>query len=224
MFDQSQLEQLHSAYDQKKLVEVSGVNSYGEKFSTYGKLVNGYKTQKGVNSKAGILCLELDTLKLPDGVEVKPKVIYTTKYRADNRFIILKINIDGITVFENPNKSEILAKAQYCKQKTETKLAEEGKDFVVDCPVVRGLRSLIGRPVVLDNDYGVVISVQGSDLYNNPMVYLDRNTGIEHVIVVGESCLYSNNLANELTFVCENDPYQFWRDTKFDSNSKPREL
>lgn len=224
MFDQSQLEQLHSAYDQKKLVEVSGVNSYGEKFSTYGKLVNGYKTQKGVNSKTGILCLELDTLKMPNGREVKSEITYTTKYRADNYFMALKINIDGATVFENPNKSEILAKAQHYKQKTEAKLVEEGKDFVVDCPVVRGLRSLIGRPVVLDNDCGVVVSVQGSDMYNNPIVYLRKNFSVEECLVVGESCLYVNNIAKELILACENDPYQFWRDTKFDSNSKPREL
>ena len=210
------IEKLNLAWKEKQLLNISGVNSFGEPFSTQGVLNDSYGANMGIFPRTGTILLELEPVKINGKKTLKFIAPFETEFKDDNNLIILKISTICETIFKNPNKDEILEKAELHKQETEQKLKSEGRDFVVDCPVVSELMNRIGKPVVLDNDYGVVLSVKGSDMFNNPIAYLSKDLRVEECIVVGESCLYTNNMDKELVLTVENDPYQFWCDTKFE--------
>ena len=215
MFNKDVMERLKQAWKDKSVVEISGINSYGEKFSTCGRL-GSYGSSVGAFPKTGTVLVRFDKMKLDIDKTVELSIPFETKFNKNNNLIIFNISIQGETLFENPNKQEIIEKSQVYNQKVESELLSDGRDKVVDCPVVAELKKRIGQPVKFDNECGVVVAVKGCNIYNNPLVYLRKDLRVDECFVDGESCIWANNEQGELSFVVENDAYQFWHDTKFD--------
>ena len=212
MFKEEVVEKLNYAYMNQKEIHVTGINSYGEEFSTQNTVLGsvGY-FEKG--------CINLINAKGNKNYATT----FETKFKPDNALIIFEISIDGEVVFTNPNKEKILKKAKKHNEEFDCDLKENNKDFVADCEVVRALKQMVGKFVTLDNDFGVVVSVKGCDYYNNPIVYLRRRDYFFECVVDGESKVYTYDNENNLIEVAENDSYQFWVNTKFD-DSKSNKL
>lgn len=196
-FTQDQLNQFKQIWAEGKELTIKGINNFGEPFETTGRITTDDKGHGGIYENT--LYIEYGTEKdSPTRKQTKWFAPYTTEYRDSiilDHFVIFSIECEGKTLFENPEKEEIKQKAEENAKDKIKKSASEGRDRIIDCPVVDFLKTKIGQPIRIktlvksNNEWewdvtdAVLLGIVGCTYSGYPIIELRDGPGVTNCFV-----------------------------------------
>ena len=214
IFSEELVNKLKEAWKLGKKIKITGVNYYGVEFSTEGKITTDDSNEPGFGNYeeiTSIINLEFAKSKhYPDDSRTCFVAPFKTKISyAENSLIILSIEIDGEVVFENPNTKLICNKTKKNGKDLLAKLEKNQTDYP-DCPVMQEINKLVGKPVIVDGEEGVLVSVDGVsgdgypivNIYVSPYYLCSLN-------IHGDSVLSTEMEDGTRVVLAKNDPEEF---------------
>lgn len=207
-FSEDLVRELHKAWKEGKLVKINGINTYGDQFTTEGRITS---TDKGtICIEDGVVFLEFGKSK---DRETRKQTRYFAPYKTDMDtswdFGIITIEIDGTQVYENPNKEKMIQECQIQGQQQKEDLESEGRWMLPECPVVEQLKNMVGKPIILDNNYGVLHNVRGINMLGNPMVEIRSGNLVGAISVRGNSVLRTEDNDGKIFRLASNNPQEY---------------
>lgn len=207
-FSEDLVRELYKAWKEGKLVKINGINTYGDQFTTEGRITSTDKGTIGIED--GVVFLEFGKSK---DSETRKQTRYFAPYKTDieNKcdFGIITIEIDGAQVYENPNKEKMIEECQIQGQQQKEYLESEERWMLPECPVVEQLKNMVGKPIRLDSDYGVLHNVRGVNLFGDPMVEIRSGTLAGFISVRSNSVLRTEDNDGKIFTLAANNPQEY---------------
>lgn len=230
-FSEKQMEILRKIWEQKGYITITGVNSYGEEFETTGRITTTDRGAMGVTAETGCVYVEFGTSKDdPDRKQTSYFAPFKSqcKDKPYRELYIFDIKYGDEVIFENDEKEIILEKTQKHAEQDRLLMEKEGRDEIVDCPVVRALRTMIGKPINLDGNTGVLIALKGSNFYGGPMLDIFSGPLLGGIHVSASSMLLTEDNQGEITLLAKNNPAEYKQNLKpilanIESHSKAKQ-
>ena len=222
-FTKTQLQTLKQIWAEEKPITIKGVNNHGEAFETTGRITTDDNGAVGCQEK--IVFVEFGKEKnSPKRKQTKWFAGYRTEYH-DNENVyelyIFSIECEGKLIYENADKEMIKEKTKKNKQKCIASKAKDGLDRIVDCPVVRFVKSKIGQPITIRSlkktadgwdwvaSEGVVYGIEGCTYAGAPIVDLADGVGIFGAFIDESSVAVTVEDDKEKEVVVRNDVLDF---------------
>ena len=207
-FSEDLVRELYKAWKEGKLVKINGMNTYGEQFTTEGRITTTDKDTIGIND--GVVFLEFGKSK---DSETRKQTRYFAPYKTDIEteldFGIFTIEIEGKIVYENPNKEKMIEEGKIKDQQEQERLQTEGRWTLPQCPVVEQLKNMVGKPIILDNNHGVLHNVRGTNMLGNPMVEIRSGTLVGAISVKTNSVLETEDNNGKISTLAQNNPQEY---------------
>ena len=207
-FSEDLVRNLYKAWKEGKLVKINGMNTYGEQFTTEGRIATTDKNTIGIED--GVVFLEFGKSKTS---ETRKQTRYFAPYKTDIEtewdFGIFTIEIEGKIVYENPNKEKMIEAGKIKDQQQQARLQAEGRWTLPQCPVVEEITKMIGKPIVLDNECGVLHNVRGVNLLGNPMVTIRSGPLVGSISVKTNSVLETEDNYGKISTLAQNNSQEY---------------
>ena len=210
VFDKNLTELLNNVWKERKTIKINGANYYGEEFVTEGRISTDDNGKPGFYSEDGVIYLEFGALKEnSERNQTSYFAPYNTEAQGyeDFSLFIFSIEIDGEVAFVNPHKEKLLKRGK--KALNERMLKLEGRYILTECPVVEELRKMIGKPICLDNRYGVLASLKGVTYSGYPSLDLLMGPVVGRIHVGENSILSTETNDGEVVVLAKNNPVEF---------------
>ena len=215
-FSKEVLDKFEEIWREGKTLTISGVNGVGQEFTTCGRITTTDQGEIGCHDNR--VYLEFGTSKdSPTSKQTAYFAPFSTEINKNLSFrelILYAFEIsdeNGNLIFSNEDKDLILEITEENAKRENTANKKEGRDILEEDmdPVTKKLMEMIGRPIILDGNKGVLIgmmhgaSKQGTTIvnyYSGPLV------GSMHVC--HDSILETEDLSGKIEKVEENNPFE----------------
>lgn len=209
-FTNEQMDLLKKCWENQEVVTIEGVNAFGQKFITQGRITTTDKDGAAVSPDT----IYVEFGKTKENPE-KKRTIYFAPYNTEDDGIgvfglyIYKIRKENQEViFENTEYRKLVTNL-FKKAKKEIKmLKKEGRMLEKNDmdSVTQTLQYMIGRPVILDGRAGVVISANRYANDGKTIVEFAQGPGCCNDFVSVDSLLKTEDLDGEIVEIAENNP------------------
>lgn len=173
-FSKEELSKLFDIWEKDQAITIKGMNAFGEKFTTRGKITVDDKGNPGIYEEWIMIEFGKRTDKRKTG---RDRADCYAPYRVefnnkDSSFgaglAILEIEDEqGEVIFSNSNAQELEKQTEVMRKKQEQDQKEHGTEFYgEDDAVTAQLRKLIGRPIHLDDESFVLLTIDGCNIVN----------------------------------------------------------
>lgn len=216
IFSKEVLDKFEEIWREKKTLTISGVNGIGQEFTTCGRITTTDQGEMGCHDNH--VYLEFGTSKdSPTRKQTAYFAPFSTEIDKNLSFcelILYALEIsdeNGNVIFSNEDKDLILKITEENAKRENAENKKKGRDILEEDmdPVTKKLMEMIGRPIILDGDKGVLIGVmhgasnQGTTIVN---YYSGPIVGSMHVC--HDSILETEDLNGKIEKVEENHPVE----------------
>ena len=216
-FTQQQLDILKKCWEQEKEITIKGITNLGEKFNTTGRIATTDDLQAALADEG--VWVEFGKTKYDEEVE---RTIYFAPFITEMRqwafledFCVFAIEVDGKCIYENSDKEKWISLAEENKRRHDIKYKDRKYHEVIDCPVMKALKNMIGKPIYLtdyswdDGDCGVYLGVDFIARTGCPMIKYRKGREVELNLVMSTTKLMTENNNGEKITLAQNNAEAF---------------
>ena len=208
-FLEKDMEILKDYWEKKEPVIIHGVNGFGQRFTTEGKITTTDNGKPGVYPE--VIYVEFGATKdKPDSKQTRYFAPFCTEIGPiiEYSLHILKIeNKKGEVIFENADSEYILEEIGKKAKEKKSKYANEGRwldeeDLDV---VTEKLQDMVGKPVIINGNSGVLISANYACNNGETIAQISKGPGVTCEFVGACSKLETEDFDGKITKLAEND-------------------
>ena len=214
-FSKEVLDKLEEIWREGKTLTISGVNGIGQEFTTCGRITTTDQGKIGCHDNR--VYLEFGTSKdSPTRKQTAYFAPFSTEIDEASFFCELRLyaleisDENGNVIFSNENKDLILEITEKNAKRVNAENKKEGRDILEEDmdPVTKKLMEMIGKPIILDGDKGVLIGVMRGANQGSTIVNYYSGPLVGSMYVYPDSILKTEDLNGKIEKVEENNPFE----------------
>ena len=215
-FSKEVLDKFEEIWREGKTLTISGVNGVGQEFTTCGRITTTDQGEIGCHDNH--VYLEFGTSKdSPTRKQTAYFAPFSTEIDKNLSFcelILYALEIsdeNGNLIFSNEDKDLILKTTERNAKRVNAENKKEGRDILekdMD-PVTKKLMEMVGKPIILDGNKGVLIGVvRGAANQGSTIVNYYSGPIVGSMFVGFYSKLETEDLNGKVEKVEENNPFE----------------
>ena len=215
-FSKEVLNKFEEIWREGKTLTISGVNGVGQEFTTCGRITTTDQGEIGCHDNH--VYLEFGTSKdSPTRKQTAYFAPFSTEIDKNLSFcelILYALEIsdeNGNVIFSNEDKDLILKITEENAKRENAENKKKGRDILekdMD-PVTKKLMEMVGKPIILDGDKGVLIGVMhGASKQGSTIVNYYSGPIVGSMFVDFYSKLETEDLNGKIEKVEENNPFE----------------
>jgi len=215
-FSNEEIKRLEKAWKNKEELTIHGVNGYGQKFSTTGRIAttdSGKLAMDEVREDSDCIYLEFGKTKtFPEITEYLAPFFtgFIPTYYSPDLYIYEISDSNGKTIFNNYSADDIARRSAKAGEAFEKNMKKEGRyidDDNMD-EISKKLKNMIGKPIIIkspDGVYsGVFICINGANNKGLTEIIIEDVFATRKSVPVW-SALYTENNEGEKDLLAYND-------------------